>query len=100
MALFQLGFSPDLFSQANSKMNFAQRTATLVFRGVLNSSDRYEKGAGHGGNPVYFCGGVRGQSLDTGLGEAEYCPPEASWAGHPVGREGRREGRGQPAWLS
>lgn len=41
MALFQLGFSPDLFSQANSKRNFVQRTATLVFRGVLKSSDRY-----------------------------------------------------------
>ena len=38
--------------------------------------------------------------MDIGLGEAESCPPEASWAGHAVGREGRREGRGQLVWLS
>lgn len=44
-----------------------------------------------------FVEGLWGQSLDTGLGEAECCPPEA---GHAVGREGRQEGRGQPAWLS
>ena len=46
-----------------------------------------------------FVEGLGGQSLDTGLGEAECCPPEASWAGHAVGMEGRQEGRGQPVWL-